>query len=69
MCIDLALGIYSGENLIGAIQLLDDAKAGVVVVVTLFSEINKKYLSADLMKEEPVKESYISPDVDYWIMK
>jgi cysteine synthase len=59
----LAVGISSGANLIGAIQLqnkLDNAKN----VVTVFSDSNKKYLSTDLMKEEPVKESYISPDVE-----
>ncbi|MFT4093037.1 MAG: cysteine synthase family protein [Niabella sp.] len=58
----LAVGISSGANFLGAIQLqnemADDA------VVTVFSDSNKKYLSTDLMKEEPVKESYISPHVE-----
>ena len=59
----LAVGISSGANFLGAIQLQnelgDDA-----VVVTVFSDSNKKYLSTDLMKEEPVKEGYFSTDVE-----
>lgn len=57
----LAVGISSGANVIGAIQLKnqlpDDA-----VVVTILSDSNKKYLSTDLIKEEPVKDGYISTD-------
>lgn len=60
----LAVGISSGANIIGAIKLQN--KMGTeAVVVTVFSDSNKKYLSTDLMKEEPVKESYISPDVEW----
>lgn len=59
----LALGISSGANILGAIELQNrmgaDAK-----VVTVFCDSNKKYLSTDLMKEEPVKEGYLSPDVE-----
>jgi cysteine synthase A len=33
-------------------------------VVTVFSDSNKKYLSTDLMKEEPVKDNYLSPDIE-----
>ncbi len=58
----LAVGISSGANVIGAIkvkeQLGDDA-----LVVTILSDSNKKYLSTDLVKEEPVKSGYISTDV------
>jgi hypothetical protein len=35
------------------------------VVVTILSNTNKKYLSTDLTKEEPVKENYFSNDVDF----
>ncbi len=59
----LALGISSGANILGAIELQNrmgaDAK-----VVTVFCDSNKKYLSTDLMKEETVKEGYLSPDVE-----
>lgn len=60
----LAVGISSGANLIGAIQLQDEI-GGNAVVVTVLSDSNKKYLSTDLMKEEPVKENYISTGVDF----
>ncbi|MBC8985161.1 PLP-dependent cysteine synthase family protein [Pedobacter sp. N36a] len=60
----LAVGISSGANVIGAIKLKekmgDDA-----VVVTLLCDSNKKYLSTDLVKEEPIKASFISTDVEF----
>lgn len=60
----LAVGISSGANVIGAIklkeQLGDDA-----IVVTLLCDDNKKYLSTDLVKQEPVKEGYISTDLNF----
>lgn len=59
----LAVGISSGANFIGAIKLQLDTNAP-LNVVTVFSDSNKKYLSTDLMKEEPVKEGYISPDIE-----
>ena len=60
----LAVGISSGANLVGAV-LLQEQFGGNAVVVTVFSDSNKKYLSTDLVKNEPVKEDYISPDVEF----
>jgi cysteine synthase A len=60
----LAVGISSGANLIGAIQLQNEMGCE-SVVVTVFSDSNKKYLSTDLMKEEPVKENYYSTEVEF----
>jgi len=59
----LAVGISSGANLIGAIKLQQKygAKA---VIATVFCDDNKKYLSTDLTKEEPVKDGYLSPDIE-----
>lgn len=57
----LAVGISSGANVIGAIKLKEQMGAD-AVVVTLLSDSNKKYLSTDLVKEEPVKALYISTD-------
>ena len=34
-------------------------------VVTVFSDSNKKYLSTDLMNEEPEKDTYISSHVNF----
>jgi cysteine synthase A len=60
----LAVGISSGANVIGAIKL--QAQMGEdATIVTLFCDDNKKYLSTDLMKDEPVKEGYISTDVTF----
>ena len=33
------------------------------IVVTVFPEDNKKYLSTDLMHEEPIQKDYIGPEV------
>ncbi len=59
----LAVGISSGANFLGAVQLQNSLGSN-AVVVTVFSDSNKKYLSTDLMKDEPVKEGYLSPDVE-----
>lgn len=59
----LAVGISSGANFLGAIQLQNEMGAD-KVVVTVFSDSNKKYLSTDLMKEEPMRKEYLSQDVE-----
>ena len=59
----LGVGISSGANFLGAIiaqDLLEDPQA---VVVTVFADDNKKYLSTDYVKEEPVKPDFLSKDV------
>jgi cysteine synthase A len=59
----MAFGISSGANLIGAIKLQE--KYGYnSVVVTVFADCNKKYLSTDLMKDEPEKEHHLSSEVE-----
>lgn len=60
----LAVGISSGANVIGAIKLQQELGFD-SCVVTIFSDSNKKYLSTDLMKEEPVKEGYLTPDTEF----
>jgi cysteine synthase A len=60
----LAVGISSGANIIGAIQL-QERLGGNAVVVTVLSDSNKKYLSTDLVKEEPLRNNYISTDVEF----
>ncbi len=58
----IAVGISSGANFLAALEvqngLGDDA-----VVVTVFPDDNKKYLSTDLLREEPLKDGFLSPDV------
>jgi cysteine synthase A len=58
----IGVGISSGANFVGAVQVQD--KLGKhAVVVTVFPDDNKKYLSTDLLKDEPVKNSFVSPHV------
>lgn len=59
----LGIGISSGANFIGAV-LAQNELGRDSTVVTIFSDDNKKYLTTDLAKEEPVKEGFISPDIE-----
>ena len=59
----LGVGISSGANFLAALQAQDRLGRD-AVVVTVFSDSNKKYLSTDLMKEEPVKAGFQSPLVE-----
>ncbi len=58
----LALGISSGANFIAALKVLEGMSPE-AVVVTVFPDDNKKYLSTDLLRDEPVKSDYLSPNV------
>jgi cysteine synthase A len=59
----LAVGISSGANLVGALKVQNEMGAG-AVVVTVLPDSSTKYLSTDLMREEPVREGYLTPDVE-----
>jgi len=60
--IGLAVGISSGANFLAAVQVQDglgpDAE-----VVTVFPDDDKKYLSTDLLGEEPEKDGYLAPEI------
>jgi cysteine synthase A len=58
----LGVGISSGANLLGALKI-QERMGRDAVVVTVFADDNKKYLSTDLMREEPAKEGFLSPDI------
>lgn len=59
----LGVGISSGANFIGA--LIAQEKLGKdAIVVTVFADDNKKYLSTDLMKQEITKDSFYSKDIE-----
>lgn len=60
----LAVGISSGANVIGAIKVRESLYEE-ATVVTLLCDSNKKYLSTDLVREEPVKDGYISSDITF----
>ncbi len=59
----LAVGISSGANFLGALLALERLGKE-AIVATVFSDDNKKYLSTDLVREEPIKDGYLSPDVE-----
>ncbi len=56
------VGISSGANFIGALKV-QESLGNDAVVVSLFPDDNKKYLSTDLMEEEPCKDGYLTPDI------
>jgi len=59
----LGVGISSGANVLGALQVQNRMRPD-AVVVTILCDSNKKYLSTDLSREEPVKAGFLSPDVE-----
>lgn len=59
----MGVGISSGANILGAI-MVQDRLGDESTVVTVLADDNKKYLSTDLMKNEPVKKDYISSNVE-----
>jgi cysteine synthase A len=58
----IGVGISSGANFLGAVQVQEDLDDD-AVVVTIFPDDNKKYLSTDLLREETIKDTYISPHI------
>jgi len=59
----LGVGISSGANLLGALKA-QELHGPDAIVVTVFPDDNKKYLSTDLLRDEPVREGFLSPDVE-----
>jgi cysteine synthase A len=60
----LAVGISSGANLVGALKV-QTQMGGDAVVVTVLPDDNKKYLTTDLLREEPVRDGYLTPEVEF----
>jgi cysteine synthase A len=61
-CMGIGVGISSGANFIGALMIQNKLEKD-AVVVTVFPDDNKKYLSTDLFHEEPVQDAFLSPDI------
>lgn len=62
-CLGLGVGISSGGNFLGAVKvqnLLGDS----AIVTTVFADDSKKYLSTDYARDEPVKEGFLSSDIE-----
>jgi cysteine synthase A len=58
----LGVGISSGCNFLAAVKVQE--MLGDAVVVTVFPDDNKKYLSTDLMRHEPIRDEYLAPWVE-----
>jgi cysteine synthase A len=58
----LPVGISSGANFLGALEILEEL-GGEATVVTVFCDDNKKYLSTDLLREERIPEGSSVPEV------
>lgn len=61
--IGLSVGISSGANFIGTLKKMEELGKN-TTAVTIFCDNSFKYLSTALCKEEPVKEGFISTDVE-----
>jgi cysteine synthase len=59
----LAVGISSGANFLGALKVQDELGPQ-AVVVTVFPDSNKKYLSTDLLRTEPERQEYLTPQIE-----
>jgi len=59
----VAMGISSGANLLGALEIAHEQGDG-ACVVTVFCDDNKKYLSTDLCSDEECKEHYLCNQVE-----
>jgi cysteine synthase A len=59
----LAVGISSGANFLGAVQI-QNTMGDDFAVVTVFPDSNKKYLSTDLVRSEPLRDHYLSKKIE-----
>ena len=59
----VGVGISSGANFLAALKA-QESLGGNAVVVTVFADDNKKYLSTDLIREEPVRPGFLSPEIE-----
>jgi len=59
----LGVGISSGANFLGAV-IAQEKSGKDSIVVTVFSDDNKKYLSTDLLKNEPAKKGFLSTEIE-----
>jgi cysteine synthase A len=59
----LGIGISSGANFLGAVMVQNMLGAD-AVVTTVFADDSKKYLSTDYARQEPVKEGFLTPQIE-----
>lgn len=59
----IGVGISSGANFLGALKMQNELGKD-KIIVTVFPDSNKKYLSTDLLRKEPVKDEFQSPHIE-----
>jgi cysteine synthase len=59
----LGVGVSSGANFLGALMVQESLGAE-ATVASIFCDDNRKYLSTDLVRAEPVKSGYLSPEIE-----
>ena len=52
----------SGANFLGAVKVQDELWPD-ADVVTVFPDDDKKYLSTDLLRDEPIRRGYMTPEI------
>jgi cysteine synthase A len=58
----LGVGVSSGCNFLAAVRVQEELGPE-AVVVTVFADDNKKYLTTDLLREEPLRPGYLAPEI------
>ncbi len=58
----MGVGISSGANFLGALMVQEELGMD-EVVVTVFADDNKKYLSTDLLRQETIKDDFLAPHI------
>ena len=59
----LGVGISSGCNFLAAVMAAEQLGDG-AVAATVFPDDNKKYLTTDLLREEPERPDYLTPEIE-----
>jgi cysteine synthase A len=57
------VGISSGCNFLAAVKVQQEIGPD-AVVVTVFADDNKKYLSTGLLQQEPIRENFLTPQIE-----
>lgn len=60
--VGMGVGISSGANFLGALMVQEEIGRN-EVVVTVFADDNKKYLSTDLLRKETIKDNHLAPHI------
>ncbi|MFY9854039.1 MAG: PLP-dependent cysteine synthase family protein [Terracidiphilus sp.] len=62
-CLGLGVGISSGCNFLAAVKVQQELGPD-AVVVTVFADDNKKYLSTGLLQQEPIRPGFLTPQIE-----